>query len=66
MDEPLWVLNIGEYSARKIYFFPSQRKNCEKFPPMFHLQNWKSCPKLHFFEKKLSTLAFFGGEIAKI
>ena len=23
-------INIGEYSARKIYFFPGQRKNCEK------------------------------------
>ena len=21
---------IGEYSAKKIYFFPGQRKNCEK------------------------------------
>ena len=23
---------IGEYSATKIYFFPRQQKNCEKFP----------------------------------
>ena len=32
---------IGEYSAKKIYFFPGQRKNCEKLPQNFHFQKWK-------------------------
>ena len=36
-------IGIGEYSAKKIYFFPGQRKNCEKLPQNFHFQKWKIC-----------------------
>ena len=48
---------IGEYSATKIYFFPGQRKNCEKISPYFLLSEVENCPKLHFFGNKLSRLA---------
>ena len=58
-------IGIGEYSAKKIYFFPGQRKNCEKISPYFSLSEVENCPKLHFFGKKLSRLAFFGGNLSK-
>ena len=59
-------IGIGEYSAKKIYFFPGQRKNCEKISPYFSLSEVENFSKLHFFWNKLSRLAFFGGKIAKI
>ena len=57
---------IGEYSAKKIYFFPGQRKTCEKISPYFWLSEVENCSKLHFLGKKLSKLAFFWGKIVKI
>ena len=59
-------LPIGEYSAKKFHFFPGRRKKCEKVSPYFSLSEEENFSKLHFFEKKLSRLAFFGGKIAKI
>ena len=35
--EVSWLAFIGEYSARKIHFFPGQRKNCEKISPYISL-----------------------------
>ena len=43
-------LGIGEYSARKIYFFPGQQKNCEKISPYVSLSEVENCPKLQFLE----------------
>lgn len=45
------LLLIGEYSARKIYFFPNQQKNCEKISHYFSLSEIENCPKLHFLGK---------------
>ena len=59
-------LSIGEYSARKIYFFPGQQKNCEKISPYFSLSEVENCPKLHFFLEKIVKISIFGGKIAKI
>ena len=50
---------------KKIYFFPSQWKNCEKISPYFSLSEVENFSKLHFFGKKLSRLAFFGGKLQK-
>ena len=57
------LINIGEYSAKKIYFFPSRQKNCEKISPYFLLSEVENCPKLHFFWKKLSK--FFPQKMSK-
>ena len=57
---------IGEYSAKKLYFFPSRRKNCEKVSPYFSFSEVENFSKLHFLGQKLSRLAFLGGKIAKI
>ena len=54
---------IGEYSAKKIYFFNGRRKNYENFPH-FHFQKWKIL-KIALFWEKLSRLAFFGGKLQK-
>ena len=64
MTDPLQNY-IGEYSARKIYFFPSHRKNCEKVSQYFSLSQVKNCPKLHFFGKKLSKFALIGYKLQK-
>ena len=58
-------IGIGEYSAKKIYFFPGQRKNCEKISPYFSLSEVENFSKLHFFGEKLSRLAFFGEKLQK-
>ena len=54
-------MSIGEYSARKNLFFPSQQKNCEKISPYFSLSEVENCPKLHFFKDlDLKKERFFG------
>ena len=45
---------IGEYSAKKIYYFPSWRKNCEKLSLYFSLSEVENFLRLHFFGIKLS------------
>ena len=60
------VSAIGEYSAKKIYFFPGWRKNCEKVSPYFSLSEEENCQKLHFFEKKIVKISIFLGKIVKI
>ena len=60
------LLCIGEYSAKKIYFFPGWRKNCEKVSPYFSLSEEENCQKLHFFEKKIVKISIFLGKIVKI
>ena len=45
---------LGDNSAKKINFFPGQQ-----ISPYFSLSEVENCPKLHFFGKKLSRLAFF-------
>ena len=57
---------IGEYSAKKIYFFPSWQKNCEKVSPYYSLSEEENCQKLHFFEKKIVKISIFLGKIVKI
>ena len=57
---------IGEYSAKKIYFFPGWRKNCEKVSPYYSLSEEENCQKLHFFEKKIVKISIFLGKIVKI
>ena len=59
------VTVIGEYSARKIYFFPSWRKNCEKISPYFHLQKWKII-QIALFLEIIAKISIFWGEIGKI
>jgi len=53
----------GEYSAKKINYFPSRQKYCEKLSPYFSLSEVENFSKLHFFGKKLSRLAFLGGKL---
>ena len=45
-------IGIGEYSAKKIYFFPGQRKNCEKISPYFSLSEVENCPNCTLMGKK--------------
>ena len=58
-------IGIGEYSAKKIYFFPGLRKNIEKISPYFHFQKWKIVRKLHFFGKNSHDLHYFGKKLQK-
>jgi len=61
---------IGEYSARKIHFFPGQQKKIvKKIPPIFTFRSGKlskiklfgeKIVKISIFGKKLSRLAFLG------
>ena len=61
------LFRIGEYSARKIHFFPGQRKNCEKISPYFSLKEVENCPKLHFFLEKIVEISIFlGGKLQKL
>ena len=57
--------HIAEYSAKKIYFFPSRRKNCEKVSPYLSLSEVENFSKVHYFGKKLSRLAVFWGKLQK-
>jgi len=54
------VRDIGEYSAKKIYFFPGHQKNCSKVSPYFSLFEEENCRNLHFFGKKIVKISFFG------
>ena len=55
-------IGIGEYSAKKIYFFPGQQKNCEKISPYFSLSEVENFSKLHFFGEKIVKISIFLGE----
>ena len=66
-----WCNRIGVYSAKRFYFFPGWRKNCEKIFQYFLLYRVENCPKLllfwgkncqdnHFFGKICQKLHFFG------
>ena len=57
---------IGEYSAKKNYFFPGRKKIVKKFPNIFHFQEWKIVQNCTFLGKKLSRLAYFGEKLKKI
>ena len=46
---------IGEYSAKKIYFFPVNKKIVKKFP-YFSLSEVENCPKLNFLGKNCPDL----------
>ena len=52
----LEVSGIGEYSAKKLIFFPCRRKNCEKLSPYFSLSEVKNFLKLLFFGKNCKNL----------
>ena len=57
---------IGEYSAKKIYFFPGQQKKLWKTFPIFFTFRSGKFFKIALFGQKLSRFAFFGGKIVKI
>ena len=44
-------LDIGEYSAKKIYFFPAGKKIVKKYSPFFFFQEWKSAQICTFWVK---------------
>ena len=56
---------IGEYSAKKIYFFPGHQKNCSKVSPYFSLFEEENCRNLHFFGKKIVKISFFWEKLSK-
>ena len=57
---------IGEHSAKKIYFFPGQQKNCEKISPIFSLSEVKNYQKLFFWGKFFFKISIIFGKIVKI
>ena len=57
-------LSIGEYSARKIYFFPGQQKNCEKISPFLQFQKWTIAQNCTFLGK-MFKISIFGGKLQK-
>ena len=56
---------IGEYSAKKKYFFPTGWKIFEKVFPYFSLSGVEKCPNLHFFGKNCQDIPFFGKKLSR-
>ena len=57
---------IGEYSAKKLYFFPSRRKNCEKVSPYFSFSEVENFSKLPFFGEKNVKISIFGEKLQNL